>query len=180
MEEHLGERFVLITQNVDGLHLRAGNTLANTYQIHGNIDYMRCALECSAETFLIPEEVGEVEAGQALSEEQIQRLRCRTCDERARPHVLWFDESYNEVHFRFDSSLTAASEAALLIVVGTSASTTLPWHVVQIAQQTGATIIDINIDDNPFAQIAEATAHGLAIRDRATNILPAIAEHLAR
>jgi NAD-dependent deacetylase len=42
-ERRLGERFLLVTQNVDGLHGRAGSSAARTYQIHGNIDFCRCA-----------------------------------------------------------------------------------------------------------------------------------------
>jgi NAD-dependent deacetylase len=41
LEKNFGDGFTLVTQNVDGLHLRAGNSFARTYQIHGNIDYMR-------------------------------------------------------------------------------------------------------------------------------------------
>ena len=42
MEALLGDRFTLITQNVDGLHLQAGNSPQRTFQIHGNISFMRC------------------------------------------------------------------------------------------------------------------------------------------
>src|SRR5690606_22392762 len=41
-EEVLGDGFHLITQNVDGLHLRAGNSPERTYAIHGMIDFFRC------------------------------------------------------------------------------------------------------------------------------------------
>ncbi|MEQ1739336.1 MAG: Sir2 family NAD-dependent protein deacetylase [Methyloglobulus sp.] len=47
MEKLLGSRFRLVTQNVDGLHLRAGSNIDRTYQVHGNLNYMRCARECS-------------------------------------------------------------------------------------------------------------------------------------
>src|SRR5690606_30740717 len=42
----LGERFLLVTHNVDGLHLRAGSPRESTYGVHGNIAYMRCARGC--------------------------------------------------------------------------------------------------------------------------------------
>ena len=41
LEERFGERFALVTQNVDGLHLRAGSSRERTFEIHGNIDYLR-------------------------------------------------------------------------------------------------------------------------------------------
>lgn len=178
LEAALGDRFLLITQNVDGLHLRAGQSRERTYQIHGNIDFLRCAEECTLALTPIPDSVGEVEAGQPLTGAQAQALRCARCGARARPHVLWFDESYDEPRFRFQSSLDAAARAALLIIVGTSASTTLPWHVVQIAAQRGAAIVDINVVDNPFGQIAASA--GCAVRGEAAEILPELAAALAR
>ncbi|NOS74904.1 MAG: RNA polymerase subunit sigma, partial [Methyloglobulus sp.] len=39
MEKLLGSRFRLVTQNVDGLHLRAGSNIDRTYQVHGNLNY---------------------------------------------------------------------------------------------------------------------------------------------
>ena len=51
METLFKDRFTLITQNVDNLHLRAGNSLEKTFQIHGNVFFMRCADECKLSTF---------------------------------------------------------------------------------------------------------------------------------
>ncbi|MFC2172386.1 NAD-dependent deacetylase, partial [Acidobacteriota bacterium] len=51
LERAFKDRFILITQNVDGLHLRAGNSPTLTYQIHGNIFSMRCSRECSREIY---------------------------------------------------------------------------------------------------------------------------------
>src|SRR5215207_6618704 len=45
-EASLGDRFLLITQNVDGLHRRAGSSAERTYEIHGNIELARCADAC--------------------------------------------------------------------------------------------------------------------------------------
>ena len=179
LEEGLGDRFRVITQNVDGLHLRAGNSMERTYQVHGNIDYMRCFEECTTELFAIPEEIGEVERGTVVASEAMALLRCPRCQERARPHVLWFDETYDEEWFRFESSIRDAAAAALILIVGTSASTTLPWHVVQLGAQVGACLIDINIADNPFGEIAEKVPGGMVVRSKAGDVLPAIAEYLS-
>lgn len=179
LEARMGQRFRLITQNVDGLHLRAGSSPERTYQIHGNIDFMRCASECSTALYPIPDVIGEVEPDTRLTEEQTEALRCPACGTRARPHVLWFDESYDEPLFRFESSLSVAARAALVLVIGTSASTTLPWHVVQTAASAGAVIIDVNVDANPFAEIAETVAHGRALRGSAVELVPPIVDVLA-
>jgi len=179
LETRLGDRFRLITQNVDGLHLRAGSSMERTFQIHGNIDYMRCSSECTTNVYPIPEQVGPVEREAEVDPDAIALLVCPRCGERARPHVLWFDECYDEPLFRFESSLRAAASADLLVIVGTSASTNLPIQVVQLAARSGATVVDINVDDNPFAQIARSLPRGQAVRGKAAEELPSIVDQIA-
>jgi NAD-dependent SIR2 family protein deacetylase len=69
-----------------------------------------------------------------------------------------------------------AAEAALVIVAGTSAQTNLPWQVVRLAAAAGATIVDVNLEPNPFGDIA-ATSGGV-IRGPAASALTAIADAL--
>lgn len=178
MEKRFGDRFTLITQNVDGLHLRAGNTLARTYQIHGNVDYMRCARECSEAVYPIPEAVKGKSKEESLTETDRQHLRCPLCGERSRPHILLFDESYNEHHYHFHSSLQAARETALLIVVGTAGATNLPNQVAREVYLHNGVIIDINIETNPFAQLAENSTRGFFIQKPSASALPALFEAL--
>ena len=83
--------------------------------------------------------------------------------------MLWFDESYDEPLFFLDTARRLAMGATLLIVVGTSAQTNLPWQVVTLASRGGATIIDINTDDNPFGDIAGS---GRCVRTPAATVLP--------
>ncbi|MEM7034145.1 MAG: Sir2 family NAD-dependent protein deacetylase, partial [Chloroflexota bacterium] len=154
LEHRFGDRFRLITQNVDGLHLRAGNTLGRTYQIHGNVDYMRCAQACTDDITPIPEAVPFKAKGESLTEADQALLRCPACNGWARPHVLWFDEFYNEVYFRFQSSLQVAEEADLLMVIGTSGSTNLPHQVALRVAQVGGLLLDINPETNPFSEYA--------------------------
>lgn len=176
-ERALGDRFLLITQNVDGLHLQAGNSLARTYQIHGNIDFMRCADECEPEPLPLPAEVPvEWARGRPLGPAEREALVCPRCGARARPHVLWFDETYDEEHFRFDSSRRAALETALLIVVGTSGSTNLPMQVGALVARRGAPMIVINPEPNPFTDFAEA--HGAFLEGTAGQHVPALARRL--
>ncbi len=175
MEAHLGDRFVLVTQNVDGLHRRAGST--RVWAIHGDLERMRCADDCtpgSEGVYDIPDAVPDLDRGASVSDEARALLRCPRCGGLARPHVLWFDESYDEPRFRFESAQRAAAAASLVIVVGTSAQTTLPWHVVTIAARAGATIIDVNPDDNDFARIA-IDHGGAALRESAARAVPMLA-----
>jgi len=175
-ETALGDRFLLITQNVDGLHRRAGSSADRTYEIHGNIELMRCAADCTTARWPIPDGVPDLGKGDELSAEAQALLVCPRCGAGARPHVLWFDESYDEERFRWNSSIDAAERAALVIIVGTSARTTLPWNVVEIAARAGATLIDVNLEDNPFGDIA--AKRGAVVREPAALAVPEIVEHL--
>jgi NAD-dependent deacetylase len=172
----LGERARLVTQNVDGLHLRAGAPADRVYEIHGNIDHARCADECTPERHALPTDLATPERGAPVDEATWARLRCPRCGGPARPHVLWFDESYDEPRYRWNSTLAASALAGLVVIVGTSAQTNLPWRVVESACATGATIIDVNIDENPFAEIARD--HGFAVREPASTAVPAIVRAL--
>jgi NAD-dependent deacetylase len=175
MEKRLGDRFVLITQNVDGLHLRAGNTSENTYQIHGNINYMRCASECSPRLYPIPEEIPLDLATKEFSTEIIAYLVCPACGKPARPHVLWFDESYNEEFYRFESSMRVARQTDVLLIVGTSGATTLPNHILRTVIQNRGVVIDVNVEPNSFSRSAEENG-GHALTGPSGEILPQLLE----
>ncbi len=159
MEELLKDRFVLVTQNVDGLHLRAGNSTARTWEIHGNIDHMRCAQECHRQRLPVPD-LGTVSRGEGFQPEWQEALRCEDCNGWMRPHVLWFDECYDEERYRFESAQRVVHEADLLIVAGTAGATTLPSIMSQIARARGIPVVDINPEPNPFTPIAQQSTGG--------------------
>jgi NAD-dependent deacetylase len=54
MEKLLCDRFNLITQNVDNLHLKAGHNRSRTFEIHGNIFFVRCANQCTDAVYPLP------------------------------------------------------------------------------------------------------------------------------
>jgi NAD-dependent deacetylase len=179
LEKRLGERFLLITQNVDGLHLRAGNSIERTYQIHGNIDYARCDKQCGQSRWFLPEELQLVGKGESLTNETKAALQCPRCGGWARPHVLWFDECYDDENFHFHASLTAASTADFLLVVGTSGATNLPMQVGAAAHDGGAAIVDVNPQPNPFSALAEAADNGYFLQGPSGQFLPAMVNELA-
>ena len=156
MDRLLGERFTLITQNVDNLHRRAGSPPERTYQIHGNVFQVRCAGACRPDLTPLPDNLVDRDREAPLTDAERALLTCRRCGDRLRPHVLWFDEVYDETWFRFHSSLAAAAATGLLLVVGTS----------------GATIVDIDPAPNPFAELALRTPGGLFIQEPAARFLP--------
>jgi len=178
MEKDLQDRFRLITQNVDGLHLLAGNSLERTYQIHGNVFYMRCADDCQISIYPLPLDILPRDKKQALSQLDKDKLTCPDCHGRTRPHVLWFDEMYNEHYFNFDSAMKCASKTDLLIIAGTSGATTLPNHVANTVLDLGKPIIDINIEENPFSEMARQSVGGRFIQTSSSQGLQEIHDYL--
>ena len=171
------DRFALVTQNVDGLHRRAGSPPQRTYAIHGDIDLMRCSAECVANLWPVPPGVPALAKGDPVGDAARALLVCPRCGEMARPHVLWFDEAYDEPRYRLDTVRDLAAAACLVVVAGSSAQTNLPWQVVMLAARNGATIVDVNIEDNPFSEVA---AHsGGVIRDSAATALPLLVDQLS-
>ena len=178
LEETLGDRFILVTQNVDGLHQRAGNTDRRTLAIHGNIEKMRCAKRCSSTLFPMPKLSAKTK-GSSLTEEEKALLRCPRCDAWSRPHVLWFDEYYEEELYHLESALEAARRSDLLLTVGTSGGTNLPNMIAREMIRRGAALIDINPEDNPFAARAKVARNGHWENSTSSAALPAIVQALS-
>lgn len=180
LTQHVGSGFNLITQNVDGLHRRAGTPPARIMEVHGNIDLMRCENSaCATGVHPIPETLGVYTRNQVLQDADRGALSCPRCGQLCRPHVLWFDETYNEEYFRFESALAAAYQTELLIVIGSSGSTNLPLMVTELVLQQGGLMIDINPEWNHFTDFALA-ADGFFIQAPSSVALPALADLLIR
>jgi NAD-dependent deacetylase len=177
LEKALGDRFRLITQNVDGLHLRAGSSMERTFQIHGNLDFMRCGRPCGTDLHALPELVLPKKRNEPVREEEKSALVCPACGAIARPHVLWFDECYDEPLFRAESAIRWARDANLLLVVGTAGATTLPMQIGEIFFHRKETIfLDVNPDPNPFRRLAEAHPNGLTLAGTSGELIPAFLE----
>jgi NAD-dependent deacetylase len=155
--EQIFPYFSLITQNVDGLHRRAGNI--KIIEIHGNLWQLRCVRD------------GLVREDFRSPLPKIPPL-CE-CGALLRPHVVWFGESLDQGDLANAYALLKESE--LLLVVGTSAVVQPVASFPLIAKQAGALVIEVNMDPTPLASLADAAFQG-----RAGEILPALLQQIKR
>ncbi len=174
LEGAAGDRFTLVTQNIDGLHRRAGST--RVFCIHGDAAWVRCDAECGLGTVDLPPIVPRGDG--PITPDERKALTCPRCGGWLRPHVLWFDEYYDEEHYRMESALRAAAAADLLLVVGTSGATNLPMQIGELAFRGGAALVDVNPETNPFAELAQRSDRGFFARGSACERLPEIVRAL--
>lgn len=124
----------LITQNVDDLHERAGSR--DVIHLHGSLLRPRC-FTCAREPQSRLQVPNEPEKGREL-----EPPRCEHCGGRLRPGVVWFGESLPEA--ALSRAFSAAEEADLLLVVGTSGVVYPAAELPTIARSAGARVIHIN------------------------------------
>lgn len=159
LEQAFGDGFACVTQNVDGLHVRGGCSRERVFEVHGSIDMMRDL--GTGERVPIPDGVEIPERDTPMSPEIWDQLVNPATGNRCRPHVLWFDEFYDEENFRIESALGVSSCAQLMIVVGTSGAARAPYLCLEACWQGGGAIVDIGPEDNPFRTAAQrAATHG--------------------
>jgi NAD-dependent deacetylase len=178
LERALGDRFTLVTQNIDGLHRRAGSSVERTCCIHGDAAWVRCAQECTDELFPLPDFPTRDQESPFTSSDR-ERLTCPRCRGWLRPHVLWFDEYYDQEHYRMETALGAARKASLLLVVGTSGATNLPMQIGRLCFDREVALVDVNLQENPFSEMAQAAARGFFARGSAGERLPEMVRALA-
>lgn len=154
--ENLFPSFHLITQNVDGLHQRAGSK--DVLELHGNIWKIRCTEE---DTIMENHDT-------PLSEIP---PRCPECGALLRPHVVWFGESLDSpvLHNAFHLS----ANCQVIFVVGTSAVVQPAASLPMAAAEAGAKIIEINPTPTPLSSSSD-----FSFRGGAGEILPLIDEKL--
>ena len=142
--EGLVPEFTLVTQNVDGLHLRAGSQ--RVIELHGNIHRTKCFKEDVVVEGGVPAPDGPP--------------RCPRCGAPLRPDVVWFGES-------LPPQALAAAEAAvrecdLLFSIGTSAAVFPAAQFPVTALQSGAMVVEINKDRTPLTGVATFSLLGQA------------------
>jgi NAD-dependent deacetylase len=134
--------FLLITQNVDGLHRKAGT--ARIVELHGNIARVKCSRE------------GTIVDRWEASREEVPR--CANCGALLRPDVVWFEEALPA-----DALATAehaARECDVLLVAGTSAEVYPAAALPEYARRSGATIVEINTTPTALSATADYVLRG--------------------
>lgn len=173
IEKKLSKRFSLVSQNVDGLHFRPESRIKNLFLIHGDLRFMRCSEKCSTELYEIPSEllINRRTRETPITYKEVQLLKCPKCREDSRPHVLWFDEYYNDKYYHLGEVLRIAKNTGLLIVIGTSGATNLPRKIVENTIKRQGVIIDVNPNENEFSALLARWKNGYSIKDTGTNFL---------
>ncbi|MGI9238751.1 MAG: SIR2 family NAD-dependent protein deacylase [Woeseiaceae bacterium] len=147
-------RMTLITQNVDGLHQRAGNR--DIIEFHGNLFEDRCHAEgCIIE-----------------SDQETDVPVCPDCGAYLRPGVVWFGEAIPET--ALNESFAAAADCSVFLSIGTSSLVYPAAGLADVARENGALIAEIN--PTPTAR---ADSFDFAIAANAGDALPKLLESLA-
>jgi NAD-dependent deacetylase len=139
-----GGSFTLVTQNVDGLHDRAGSR--NSAKLHGDIWLVRC-VGC-----------GAAEENHQVPLEPLPP-RCR-CGALLRPGVVWFGEALPESEWQ--RALEASSRAEIFMVIGTSATVYPAAGLAEVAREAGAKLAVVNPQATPLDGIADWVLRGPA------------------
>ena len=146
----------LLTQNVDGLHARAGSP--QPLELHGNLWRVRCARGCG---------VTDEDAPDSAVRET---LTCR-CGAWLRPDVVWFGEPLDAG--TLEAATERVAEADVVLVVGTSAVVYPVAALPQIARRQRARVVEINVEATPLSADVDAV-----LRGPAGEVLPALEEAL--
>jgi NAD-dependent deacetylase len=145
LEQRLGDRFFLCTQNVDDLHERAGSK--RLLHMHGELAKARCGEDCGKppiEDRTVYKNLNEVG-------------RC-VCGARLRPHIVFF----GEVPLEMDRIQAEIRKATMMVVIGTSGSVYPAANFVHWARQNGARTVYVGperpLNASAFTHVVEGNA----------------------
>lgn len=156
--ERTGRLDLLVTQNVDGLHLKAGSDPSLVVEVHGTVGEAVC-VTCRWR--------GDIEA-------VLERVRsgdddpaCEKCSGVLKTATIMFGE--NLVKEDLDRAFSAARSCDLLLTVGTTLAVSPINEVVPIATVSGARIVIVNRDPTEFESLAD-----VVIRAEISEVLPVL------
>ena len=146
--EELGKLDCIITQNVDNLHQKAGNSPEKIYELHGNMRWLKC-MSCGERY-----PVGDV----------VERFRsklevpgCESCQGILKPDVVFFGEMLPERILK--EATIHANRCELMIVVGSSLVVYPAAYMPMYAKEAGAKLAIINNTPTSLDDIADVVIH---------------------
>ncbi len=146
-------RFTVITQNVDGLHERAGSL--DVIELHGNVRRARC-MRCGART--------------AAPLQGDLPPSCE-CGAMLRPDIVWFGEALPDG--AYERAHEAAAAAEVFIVAGTSAVVHPAAGLVAVAKAAGAFVVEVNPEETPATPLCD-----ICVRATSGTFLPLVVERI--
>lgn len=149
------DQVVVVTQNVDNLHRRAGSK--TVYELHGNIENnycVKCKRKYNSPDFTFSEKVPKCECGGLI-----------------RPDIVWFGEMLPEDEFAASESV--AEKCDIIFVVGTSAVVYPAAQIPLIAKRFSAYLVEVNIEETEISTLADYSLLG-----KAGDILPKVLEEV--
>jgi NAD-dependent protein deacetylase/lipoamidase len=172
---HHANDFLLVTQNVDDLHARAGMPTQKMVQIHGDIFITRCSRcdfsEIGRGGSPEPPCSGRLRSIAPTSDDHVNLPRCPKCHALVRPGVVWFGEQlpWNELQ-RVETFLDRGG-CDVVIVAGTTATFGYIIDWALRGRHDGTELIEVNPEETPLSQFATRL-----VREPAASALPKLVE----
>jgi NAD-dependent deacetylase len=158
--ERTGRLTGIITQNIDGLHQKAGSSPAKVIELHGTIFGTMC-LDCG--------DTGDMDVALARVASGETDPPCLNCGGILKSATISFGQALDPAVLA--RARQVATEADLLLAVGSSLSVHPAAGLVGLAARAGATVIVCNASETPYDQFAE-----VLLRDQISEVLPAICD----
>ena len=160
--------FLLVTQNIDTLHERAGST--RVVKVHGSADRCRCSDPACRLGAVESIALDDMDFAEFDRDPRVAAIpACPACGTLVRPHVLWFDELYvSHADYQWHVVDAAVARIRLLICVGTSLAVGVTSFLQSAAAEAEAPVFLVNPGERP----REAHRSMVHVRARAEELLP--------
>lgn len=161
---------VVVTQNVDDLHERAGS--AAPIRLHGSLFAPRCA-DCATPAVVPPvgssstDAEGDAASASVAEGQRLAPPTCASCGGLVRPGVVWFGEALPAD--ALNAAIDAAEKCDLLLAVGTSGVVYPAAEIPAVAARNGATVVQVNPEPTALDRVADVN-----LRGPAAVVLPAL------
>lgn len=148
--ERVVPELVVVTQNVDGLHRRAGSR--RVLELHGSLERFYCLDGRHPYA-------GEV-VGMPTEDGALDPPACSRCGSPVRPGVVWFGEMLPEAEVA--EAWEAAARCGVMLVVGTSGLVQPAAALPRVAKEAGAMVVEVNPEPSEISALASVTCRGPA------------------